>query len=589
MNKRQKEILQYQLEREKEVLGRLKKFYGQSLKDIDEKIKLLIADELTQSKIYQVEYQKALKGQISAILENLNSNQYQTISDYLKGCYEDGFIGTLYDLQGQGIPLIFPMNQEEIIEALMLDSKISEGLYTKLGNNVEDMKKHISSEISRGISTSSAYAEIARNIRSHANATVNQSMRIVRTEGNRIQARSALDASYKAKERGADVVKVWDSTLDNKTRPHHRQLDGQVKELDEDFEINGLTASAPGHFNKPSEDCNCRCKLLRIARWDLDGEFTKRNNETGELMRFDNVKSYEEFKKKYWDNTKKPVDILGESGIIKVRKTPQFDIENGTTKMKEAMKDSDYHEYLARLNNHDNLSVQKMYANYADNIESVKKMPAGGSYSPAKNSLDFSFPDIRHIENGKDKFSTLAHEYGHFFDKKCDYNGLNFKEIDAIYRNAPFSQKIFTKNASVSDEFLNAVRKDKLFLQENFTNEIKEVLKKHDASGGVQDAIDGLFGIRIKWGHGDKYYNRKYATIKISKEQKGLQKAYKELGFDASNQRKVAMICRNYETASEMWANIISAETLGGEMLEYVKKYLPNSYNAAINILKGVK
>ncbi len=112
MNNRQKELLKHQLKSEKEILSELKKIYESSLSEIDEKIKILLSDELTQSKIYRIEYQKALKGQVSAILENLNSNQYESVSDYLKDCYEDGFIGTLYDLQGQGIPLIFPINQE---------------------------------------------------------------------------------------------------------------------------------------------------------------------------------------------------------------------------------------------------------------------------------------------------------------------------------------------------------------------------------------------------------------------------------------------------------------------------------------------
>jgi len=313
MNNRQKELLKHQLKSEKEILSELKKIYESSLSEIDEKIQILLSDELTQSKIYRIEYQKALKGQVSAILENLNNNQYESVSDYLKDCYEDGFIGTLYDLQGQGIPLIFPINQEEIVEAIILDSKISEGLYTKMGNNVSDLKKRISSEISRGISTASPYAEIARNIRSHANITVNQSMRIVRTEGNRIHNRSALDAALKAKARGADTVKVWDATLDGVTRPHHRQLDGQVRELEEDFEVDGLTACAPLNFGVAAEDCNCKCVLLTKPRWDLDGAFTKRNNETGELMHFDNVKDYYDFKQKYWDY----IDNSGGSGIIK--------------------------------------------------------------------------------------------------------------------------------------------------------------------------------------------------------------------------------------------------------------------------------
>lgn len=313
MNNRQKELLKHQLKSEKEILSELKELYESSLSEIDEKIKILLSDELTQSKIYRIEYQKALKGQVSAILENLTSNQYESVSDYLKDCYEDGFIGTLYDLHGQGIPLIIAMNQEEIVDAIILDSKISEGLYTKMGNDVGKLKKRISSEISRGISTASPYNEIARNIRSHANITVNQAMRIVRTEGNRIHNRSALDAALKAKSKGADLVKIWDATLDIHTRSHHRQLDGQVRELEEDFEVDGLTACAPLQFGIAAEDCNCRCVLLTKPRWDLDSAFTKWNNEASELMRFENVKDYYDFKQKYWDY----IDKSGESGIIK--------------------------------------------------------------------------------------------------------------------------------------------------------------------------------------------------------------------------------------------------------------------------------
>lgn len=94
---------------------------------------------------------------------------------------------------------------------------------------------------------------------------------------------------------------------------HHRQLDGQVRELEEDFEVDGLTACAPGNFGVAAEDYNCRCVLLTKPRWDLDGAFTKRNNETGELMHFDNVKDYYDFKQRYWDY----IDKSGENGIIK--------------------------------------------------------------------------------------------------------------------------------------------------------------------------------------------------------------------------------------------------------------------------------
>ena len=47
-------------------------------------------------------------------------------------------------------------------------------------------------------------------------------------------------------------------------------------------------------------------------RWDVDSAFTKRDNQSGELLEFEGVSDYEEFKKRYWEN----VDKSGESGII---------------------------------------------------------------------------------------------------------------------------------------------------------------------------------------------------------------------------------------------------------------------------------
>lgn len=323
MNKYEKEVMKYSLEREKEVISELKEIYRRALDEIGDKIRAMMSDELTQSNIYRIEYQRALKGQISAILDVLNSNQYDSIQEYLKSCYEDGFIGTLYSLNGYGLPLIFPIEQEQVVNALMTDSKISEGMYKKLGHNVSELKKSISQEISRGLSTSMSYFDIARNLQSRSNVTINQSMNIVQTEGHRIQSVAALASGKKAAAKGASLIKTWDSTLDKKTRPSHRKLDGQVRELDEDFEVDGMKADSPGHFGKPSEDCRCRCAVLIKPRWVVDGGFTKRDNETKELLEFKNVKNYDEFKKKYWDL----VDKSGGSGIIK------SEIEKGNIKL----------------------------------------------------------------------------------------------------------------------------------------------------------------------------------------------------------------------------------------------------------------
>ena len=306
MNKAQKAVIQSQLNDEKHTIELLKRVYDQARKDCENKIRELSSRtdfENLQSIIYQKQYQEALKKQLEGILDNLQSEEFTSIADYLQKSYHNGYIGVMYDLTKQGIPLIVPVNQEQVVKALQTDSKLSKGLYARLGEDVSYLKRSIRAELSRGIANGSTWNEIAgkisKGMNSPFNTSINNAIRIARTEGHRVQQSSILDAQYRAKEKGADIVKQWDSTLDNRTRPHHRILDGQIKELDEDFEVEGMTASAPGHFGKPKEDCNCRCCLLQRARWALDEDELDELKERAAYFGLDKTKDFEEFEQKY--------------------------------------------------------------------------------------------------------------------------------------------------------------------------------------------------------------------------------------------------------------------------------------------------
>ena len=297
MNKRQKEVLQHQFDSEKAVLERLEKQYQAALNDINRKIRILQSDEMTQSRIYRLEYQKALKKQVEAILEKLHGDEFTTIQEYLSASYTDAFIGTMYDIAGQGIPLIIPLDQAAAVTAILTDSKISEGLYTALGVDTGNLKKAISAEVTRGIASGMAYNDIARNISNVSKAPLSRAKTIVRTEGHRIQQKSTKDAQQEAKSKGADVVKQWDSTLDGKTRPSHKKVDGEIRELDEKFS-NGLDYPGdPG--GKAGDVVNCRCVSLTRAKWALDEDELKTLKERAAFFELDKAKTFEDFKMKY--------------------------------------------------------------------------------------------------------------------------------------------------------------------------------------------------------------------------------------------------------------------------------------------------
>lgn len=307
MNERQLEVQKTILQQESDWQQELKAIYNQAAADTESKIRALaMRDDMENltSIVYQKTYQEAIWSQLEDALEDLDTHIYSSMSEYLERSYEEGFLGTLYDLQGQGIPLAFPIEQDQVIQAIQLDSKISQGLYTKLGEDVDVLKKSIQSEISTGIANGSSWNQMATMIaktgmNSRFSVAYNRSILIARTEAHRIQQKAALDCQYKAKEKGAEIRKVWDSTMDSRTRPTHVSLDGQIREIEEEFEVGGKKAMYPGGFGSPEEDCNCRCCLLQKSLSALSQEeYTKMNGDTNELVKIES-ESYNEFKEMY--------------------------------------------------------------------------------------------------------------------------------------------------------------------------------------------------------------------------------------------------------------------------------------------------
>lgn len=302
MNSRQREVIQSQLKDEKAVIDALEKNYISALSDVKKTIKELQSMPATQSKAYQIDFQKQLERQIEARLDVLQGANFTTLAGYMNACYDSGFIGTMYSMHGQGVPLVLPINEKQRLNAIQKTSDDIK-LANKLGVNTSKLKSEVVQEIQRGFSVEMPYVDIARNISARGQADMSRSLNIARTEGHRIQSQSKLDAITTAKENGADVVKQWDATLDDNTRDTHRQLDGQIREIDEDFEVEGMSAPFPGGFGDPAEDCNCRCCLLERARWALDSDELAVLQDRADYFGLDKADSFDEFREKYLNAT----------------------------------------------------------------------------------------------------------------------------------------------------------------------------------------------------------------------------------------------------------------------------------------------
>ena len=368
MRKSEKEALQAMLDDEQETIKALEKAYQRALRRIDNHIRILESDEMTQSKIYQKRYQEAMKAQINAALDELHKKSNQTIEEYLTRSYQHGYVGTMYSLHKQGMPILAPIDQRAVTRAVRTDSKLSGRLYGELGVDMQKLKKTIRREISIGISIGSDYGMIARQVQISSGIPLKRAKTIVRTEGHRIQQQSADDARNAAKGQGCQVVKQWDAVLDGNTRTDHRILDGQIREVGEPFEIDGKKAEYPGAFGRPEEDCNCRCVALTRAKWALDADELQTMKERAAFFGLDKTENFREFEEKYL-KAEKVLYNQDESGIITEKKSAVHDAifsgkvsktVNATKQGRHMKKSADYIPGRSYL--------------YAETIEQVQQM-----------------------------------------------------------------------------------------------------------------------------------------------------------------------------------------------------------------------
>lgn len=554
MNRWEKEVQQSLLDSEAAALKELEKQYAAALKDIREKVKLFQADidlldhalsqdgldETTRallqsqkrSKIYQQNYQRALQGQVSGILDKMHGDNYGTIDKYLNGCYETGYVGTMYSIAGQGVPLVIPVDQAAAVKAVLTDSKVSNGLYVALGVDLAKLKKSIAQEISRGIASSLSYADIARNISSVSKAPLSRAKTIARTEGHRIQQTSSRDAQYAAKKKGADVLKQWDAALDGRTRDSHARVDGEIRELDEKFS-NGLMF--PGDpSGGAAEVVNCRCTSNTRARWALDDEELNTLKERAEYFGLDKTANFEEFKQKYLKatesvantpmtaeeqkaylqkflrdknqtGTSKPVTIGGmdvtvtkaqfgfhdgRGGVKKTVDAVIYETQDGTKfvfpksynkanqQMTPEQAISLWSQVPADIRRQAQKTIQFVdYYNPQDSYWKKMYKNFGHSYATGGQTITFYRHDYPH--NDAYVISTYCHEAGHFIDTNQGTNGRFSSEAlwtkamaDDIVVSGKKSCTAYGEN-SATEDFAESVAeyvKDKTGFEKNFPN-----------------------------------------------------------------------------------------------------------------------
>ncbi len=543
------------------------KMMGQQWRDM----KNVLAEDLQNARAIATKIARDQMADVYAL--NANYATYQIEHDFR---IDTGF--TLYNhdtaellMREENLQLM-PPPSEKLAKQIARD-KARQWDYTK-----------IQSAVLQGVLQGESPFDVAKRLQGVAQMDYNSAVRYARTMTTSAQNAGRYEAYRRAEKLGVNLTIEWQATLDGRTRHDHRLMHGQRRNVDEPFklpsgqEIRFPADSSGGSYELQGEIWNCRCTLLSWVK-GFEGETVKKSPKMGEM-------SFEE-----WQHAKEPKQK-------QEPEKPKIEVVLGDILKKSLGSDLD--EYKSLLDNSPDV-IKETYNKLSGELASVTKESGSGWCSGRNITWGYR-------KNGN-KYETLAHEYGHFVDNMIPKDKFSSSEIDFINDYLKSNKKGFfmppklNKTVSSSDEFLAAMRKDRNALSSYLSDEATRKRIRSELLGGntyyttgIQDAFDGFWltrsssspSLSLPWGHGGAYYNREYNRRFVDYGyEKQLKEAFKALGFDASNQAKVKAIVRDYETASELWANVQAAKTVGGETLTLMEKYFPSACDAFDELVKA--
>lgn len=299
MSKYQKEIESLLNKSESNINQELQALYKELANEMTKEI-IELNDQIEKddnfSKKLQKELLEFIRSQMYAKANQLEENQRKIMYDFLKRNASTSYNELFYEFEmSEEIPLSFALLTDKQIATIINTPVAGRKLSTRLKGNSSKMKKNLNRVLTRGFSKGWSTQKMAAQIAEIGGANYRRAMNIARTESGRVTSVTRQQSQQHAKDLGVKAEKKWVSTLDGDTRNNHRKLDGQIRAIDEYFEVGGLKTLQPHMFGIASEDCNCRCRTINVIKGYEPR--LRRDNATGEVSAY---KNYQE-----WINSKR--------------------------------------------------------------------------------------------------------------------------------------------------------------------------------------------------------------------------------------------------------------------------------------------
>ena len=441
-------------------------------------------------------------------------------------------------------------------------------------------RKLVSSQLTQGVLLGESIPKIARRVQNVTGSNIATAMRTARTAVAGAECAGRIASYDRAKGMGIKLKKEWVSTLDNRTRHSHRQLDGERIDNDEKAKFSNGCRYPGDPTARYAEICNCRCTVIAAVE----------GFETDDAERWSKLPkdmTYEEWKNKLAPKPQaKPKD---EAAYMTVHDASASVYDGLDQKQKSA---------VASILKRSDENVRQVYLGY----ESMFKLLDGNwrgtaHYDPAANGVRLNLSEVFASDGRRPQGTTWFHEFGHMVDSLSGsisetYKGGAFarsiqsevnayidarnkqlrdgfkkavaaKDTDWLVANGYMSSwkaEYIRENPDIEKTMLAALRHTKTYAYRAVADEIRHMDDAQKAD--VSDLFGGATVCKCDdgWGHSKAYWRPK-----------GTQKGYELKPL-----------------AHEGFAEFFSAYTANPESRKMLRKYLPESSKIFDEIIEEV-
>lgn len=261
-------------EAQRDIINKLRDFNLRHLEK-DKRLRALVKagkmakedyDAWLRGQVFQGAVWQEKRDAISDILTNANRKAAQIMNNERIGVFAVNANYINYRVEkGSKFTVSFNLYNNDTVSKLLKDQP--ELLPRRVVNGRKDKawnRRKISNSVTQGIIQGESIPQLASRIaRDTGMSSFVATTLYARTAMTAAQNMGRMVSMQHQRDIGIKVNKQWSAVNDSRTRDTHKELDGQVKPIDEPFIVDGMKIMEPGDPNAdPSLVYNCRCSIV---------------------------------------------------------------------------------------------------------------------------------------------------------------------------------------------------------------------------------------------------------------------------------------------------------------------------------------